>query len=186
MKLTRLFVSIFTITLLVFSSSPVFSASLSNGVANQHYSRLAVAKKMIKKVIKKKVVKKKVIKKKVKKIVKPKQKQPKPLVPESSNGTTTPAAEVPKAQYTVLIENFAFAPATLTIKKGESVEFIQKDAIPHTVTTDPHPLHTQLPGFESSLLSQGQSYIYTFDKAGTWTYHCHPHPTMQGTIVVTE
>jgi plastocyanin len=36
----------------------------------------------------------------------------------------------------------------------------------------------------SELLAKGESYSFTFKKAGTYTYHCTPHPYMKGTVVV--
>jgi plastocyanin len=36
----------------------------------------------------------------------------------------------------------------------------------------------------SSMLMQNQSFSHTFDAAGTYKYHCKPHPFMQGTVTV--
>jgi plastocyanin len=38
--------------------------------------------------------------------------------------------------------------------------------------------------FSSSYLTAGQTYSYTFTKAGTYIYHCGIHKTMAGTIIV--
>ena len=82
------------------------------------------------------------------------------------------------------ISNFAFVPAVIKIKVGDTVVWTNNDAAPHQVASNPHPTHTDLPGLLSGVLSNGQSYSYTFDKAGTWGYHCHIHPSMAGTVVV--
>lgn len=39
---------------------------------------------------------------------------------------------------------------------------------------------------DSGLLAQGGSYSATFDEAGEYAYHCHPHPYMTGRIVVSS
>lgn len=86
-------------------------------------------------------------------------------------GVGTPAAAVD-------IELFAFDPATLRVAAGTTVTWTNRDAIPHTVTAHDG-------GFDSGELAQGQSYSHRFDVPGTHAYHCHPHPNMTGTIVVT-
>ena len=39
---------------------------------------------------------------------------------------------------------------------------------------------------DSGFLAAGESFSYTFTDAGTYTYRCEPHPSMTGTVVVTE
>jgi hypothetical protein len=38
--------------------------------------------------------------------------------------------------------------------------------------------------FDSGAVQPGQSYSFTFDKPGTYTYHCEIHPDMTGTVTV--
>lgn len=139
-----------------------------------------------KKVVPKKAVKaKKVVKKAVKQPVKTVKKAATPVpasTPTPAKSSSTPA----KKTHAVDIKDFAFTPSELKIKTGDSVIFTQRDGTIHTVDTDPHPQHTQLLGFDSGSLSQGQSYTHTFTKAGTFSYHCSPHPNMTAKIVVEE
>lgn len=86
----------------------------------------------------------------------------------------------------ITIESFGFSPATITIKKGTTITWINNDSVNHLVASNPHPVHTDLPGFQSQNLSLGESYSFTFDKVGTFGYHCHLHPSMRGTVIVTE
>jgi plastocyanin len=79
----------------------------------------------------------------------------------------------------VNIKNFAFSPTTVTIKAGQSVEWVNNDSSPHTITSD-----TGL--FDSGNESSGQSYSHKFDKPGTYAYHCAYHPNMKGTVIVTQ
>jgi plastocyanin len=114
-----------------------------------------------------------------------KQQTGEPAVPANNQNTQnqdTPA----QATQTITIKNFAFSPDTLTVKKGTIVTWINEDSAPHLVASDPHPAHTDLPGLQSTPLSKGQGYSFTFDKVGSWGYHCHLHPSMKGTIIVTE
>ncbi len=136
-------------------------------------------KKAIKKPIKKKVVKK--LEQKTNSVTLTPASHKTPVIP-----VATPTEKPTPKTYDVSIQNFSFAPSELKIKVGDKVTFTQKDSTSHTVDTDPHPAHTQLLGFDSGSLSQGQSYTHTFTKAGTFTYHCSPHPSMKGKIIVEE
>ena len=84
----------------------------------------------------------------------------------------------------VAIQGFAFNPPAITVSVGDTVTWTNQDSVPHDVASDPHPTHTDLPGLRSGTLNPGQSYSFTFDKAGTWSYHCHLHPTMKGAVTV--
>ena len=78
---------------------------------------------------------------------------------------------------TVTIENFAFSPASLTVKVGDTVTFVNKDTTGHSATADDG-------SFDTGVFSSGGSEKVTLTKAGTFTYHCTAHPSMKGTIVV--
>lgn len=78
----------------------------------------------------------------------------------------------------VELKGFAFNPRSLTIKKGESVTWTNMDSVAHTVTSDSGS------EISSPSLPTGESYSHTFNAAGTYTYHCTPHPSMKGTIIV--
>ena len=95
----------------------------------------------------------------------------------SPQATPTPApapAPTPKT-YAVSIANFAFAPASITIKKGDSVTFTNNDGMTHTATGS---------NFDTGNLSNGASKTIQFNTPGTFTYHCSIHGSMSGTIVV--
>lgn len=82
----------------------------------------------------------------------------------------------------VTIKDFAFGPKNMTVKKGTKITWTNQDAAHHDVTPD-----KDSPDFVASkLLAKGESYSYTFEKAGTYAYHCSPHPYMKAVIEVTE
>jgi plastocyanin len=82
----------------------------------------------------------------------------------------------------VEIANFVFSPSTLSISVGDTVRWINQDAIIHTVTS------TGSSGsnieFDSGNLGKGESFSLTFETAGTVGYKCSVHPTMLGTIII--
>ena len=70
-----------------------------------------------------------------------------------------------------------FAGETVTISAGQAVRWTNRDPVEHTVTFDGAE-----PG--SPLIPPKSSYVHRFDKPGTYTYHCTPHPFMKGTVIV--
>lgn len=95
---------------------------------------------------------------------------------EAAMQDATESAEV-MDEAEVDIVNFAYSPKTVTIKAGGQVTWTNKDAVAHTATADDG-------SFGTGLLAQGDSESVTFDKAGTYTYYCKPHPNMKATVVV--
>jgi len=79
---------------------------------------------------------------------------------------------------TVLIQNFHFKPAHITIKRGTKVRWINKDMHPHTATANNGR------SFDSGRLGKGQRYSHTFKRAGKKPYHCEIHPFMRGSVLV--
>ena len=91
----------------------------------------------------------------------------------------------------VTIRDYAFSPATITIKAGNSVTWTNDGFSSHTVTSD------SMGVFDSGMLSppmasmdpyggtsSGQTYGMAFPTPGTYKYHCTNHPAMHGTVVV--
>ncbi len=84
----------------------------------------------------------------------------------------------------VKLVNFKFTPAQLTVKVGTTVVWTSEDGVPHTVTADDG-------SFNSGNLKKGDSFKFTFTKAGKFPYYCTFHGTaggggMSGTITVTN
>lgn len=102
----------------------------------------------------------------------------------SNNGASTDAASEGLSQ-AVAIQNSAFSPATITVKKGTTVTWTNQDSMGHNVVADDASNSGGLPT-AADLLSKGESFSHTFDTAGTFDYHCTPHPFMKGTVEVVE
>jgi amicyanin len=104
-----------------------------------------------------------------------------PGMPGMPGMTGTPGsapAPAPAAANAVRIESFVFAPATLTVKVGTTVTWVNHDEEPHTVAAKDGSFHS--PG-----MGTGGTYSFTFSTAGTFDYVCTIHPFMHGTVVVT-
>lgn len=80
---------------------------------------------------------------------------------------------------TVHIANFAFVPATVTVRAGTTVAFVNDDSDAHTVTAVDR-------SFDSGGLDSGESWSHVFASPGTFAYVCALHPVMRATVVVTK
>lgn len=79
--------------------------------------------------------------------------------------------------HNVAIDGTAYAPAAITVKRGDTVVWTNKDPFPHTVTARDG-------AFDSKSIAAGKSWRYTARKSGEFTYFCTLHPTMTGTLTV--
>jgi plastocyanin len=95
-----------------------------------------------------------------------------------AGGVLVARAQTAPAAAAVSIDNFTFAPQTLTVKSGTSVSWTNKDDIPHGIAA------TNNSFARSKALDTDDSYSFTFTTPGTYQYFCYIHPHMTGTIVV--
>ena len=77
----------------------------------------------------------------------------------------------------VVIQAFAFSPATDTIQPGDTVRWSDQDLVPHTATS-------RIGGFDSGTLEAGEDWRYVARAPGKYEYECTLHPTMRGVLVV--
>lgn len=69
-----------------------------------------------------------------------------------------------------------YTPASVTVRAGQTVQFINVSDVAHTVTGN---------GFDSGSISNNSGrYSLSFSKPGTYHYYCTYHPRMHGTLVV--
>jgi plastocyanin len=71
----------------------------------------------------------------------------------------------------------AYEPARIEVKAGTVVVFTNNAPLQHTVTADDG-------SFDSGLIDSGKRWSRKFDSAGSYAFHCTPHPFMKGVIVV--
>lgn len=112
------------------------------------------------------------------------------------HSTTFPDGEI-RGQIlpTTIVEvtSSGFSPSTLTINASDTVTFVNRDTLTHWPASDVHPTHTLYPESGGCIgskfdacrgLEQGEIFPFTFNVAGTWTYHDHLSPGFTGTIIV--
>lgn len=87
-------------------------------------------------------------------------------------------AQEPSAQE-ILIEGFAYKPATIAINVGDTVTWTNLDGAPHTVSADDD-------SFNSDTLGQNDTFSHTFNTAGEFSYICDIHPSMMASVTVND
>jgi plastocyanin len=101
----------------------------------------------------------------------------------SGNSKQQPIGSIPNNSTVVKIvanaRSNSFSPNPVEVKVGETVIWINDDSGRHTVTSKDGI-------FDSGMLGKGQSFSFTFDKAGEYPYYCWPHLNMVGKVVVTK
>jgi plastocyanin len=79
--------------------------------------------------------------------------------------------------HTVEIRGFAYLPATLQVAVGDTVVWVNRDAVPHTATRDGR-------GWDSGSINAEQAWRFIVPASGSQPYYCAFHPTMRGELVV--
>jgi plastocyanin len=77
-----------------------------------------------------------------------------------------------------------YNPSPLNVAVGRTVLWINNDNAAHTVTEGNPSGNTPSNGFDSGILSPGQTFKHAFDKPGTVGYFCRLHPFMLGQVMV--
>lgn len=95
---------------------------------------------------------------------------------DGAGGSTTTTTTADGRRETA-ISGFAFE-GTITVAAGTEVVWTNLDGAGHTVSA-------REGAFDSGgTLEQGQSFSFTFDRAGRYDFYCQIHPSMTGTVVV--
>ena len=98
--------------------------------------------------------------------------------PSSSSPSSSPSAPTTAAAAQIVIDNFAFSPATLTVHPGQSVTVVNHDSVTHTLTASSG-------AFDTGAINPGKSGTFTAPAtAGTYPYICGIHAEMHGTLTV--
>ncbi len=104
---------------------------------------------------------------------------------QTSSSSSTQSTSQTQSADTITYNGTAFSPASLTVKAGTTVTFVNNSDQPMWVASDPHPTHTDYPGFdELKSVDKGGTYSFKFDKTGSHGYHNHLDSGIRGTIVV--
>lgn len=105
------------------------------------------------------------------------------LVFNKNSGQKTPAA----SGFIVKMTVEGFSPAELTIKKDQTVTWVNTTKEFHWPASNLHPTHGIYPEFDPrEPIAPGQTWSFRFDKVGAWRCHDHLQPINQCVINVVD
>ena len=106
--------------------------------------------------------------------------QPSPIPSPTPTPAPTPSANAVVVEILGENGNMSFSPALATLQVGQQVRWHNADRTVHTATQDGG-------GFDTGFLAPGAtSASITLNAAGSLRYHCSVHPSMVGTLNVTQ
>jgi len=126
---------------------------------------------------------------------------PTPTPTPVSEESPLPLPTVLESKVTVTYSDSGYSPATITVKKGDTVVFDNKGSFSMWTASAFHPTHKAYPGSGIEMCGTntlvaifdacreygaGESWEFQFNEAGTWKYHNHLQPNHTGTVVVVE
>jgi len=76
----------------------------------------------------------------------------------------------------IVMENLVFAPAEVTAKVGDTIEWVNKDVFVHTATARNGDFDVNLP--------PKKTVTSVLQKAGTVEYYCRYHPNMKAVLKI--
>jgi plastocyanin len=118
---------------------------------------------------------------------------PAPIAPQATVATPPPAltteSVLPTIQNTVSdntirINKKGFDPASITVKMGSTVRWVNEDATADAALYNPTHRIALANSKNSPLLSPGQSWSWIFDQPGSYDYDDLIHPALHGMVVV--
>jgi plastocyanin len=97
--------------------------------------------------------------------------------PTDGKQNTQPEYQPANGEVVVVIQDFVFKPAELTVPSGTKVTWINKDEAPHTATSVDKK-------FNSGGMDTDDKFSFVFNDKGEYPYFCALHPQMKATITV--
>ena len=80
------------------------------------------------------------------------------------------------------LTDILFQPNPVQVSTGDTVEWINRDSILHTITSTQNVTADEQ--FDSGILAPNSTFEHTFTEAGEYPYSCVLHPNHGGTVIV--
>lgn len=106
------------------------------------------------------------------------------VTPVSTESSSPSGSMTNEKAVTVTLTSSGFDPATITVKAGTKVTWVNKSGVEATVNSDKHPTHLLYTPLNLGSFVRGASLSLVFDKPGSYGYHNHLDPSQTGTVVV--
>lgn len=85
----------------------------------------------------------------------------------------------PSRVHEVEIQAARFLPPTVAVAEGDTVRWVNRDLVPHTVTAEDG-------GWGSGALAPGEAFVLVVGRVEASRYICSYHPTMTGVLAMTR
>lgn len=95
---------------------------------------------------------------------------------ETTTTTTTAATPGDDGVLEIELRGFAFAPSSVTVPVGTTIEWVNRDGVDHTTTSST--------GEWNQGLAQNDTFRYVADSPGEFDYVCTIHMGMAATLIV--
>jgi plastocyanin len=92
-----------------------------------------------------------------------------------------PASAVPPKKTTINIAGMAYSPTPVTVRVGETVEWVNKDVVDHTATEKNAASKEALWNVS---IAPGKSATVVMKTRGSFDYFCRYHPNMVARLTV--
>ncbi len=103
--------------------------------------------------------------------------------PSSPSQITSPSTS-PTGSNAITFDGSQFSPATLTVKSGSKVTITNTSSNELQMDSNPHPVHTDDTDLNVGSVLAGLSKTFTVTKTGSFGYHDHLDPSIQGQITI--
>ena len=108
-----------------------------------------------------------------------------PTTSSTSSSTQSPnSANSQSASDTITFDGSQFSPASLTVKSGTMVTIKNASSQDLQMDSNPHPVHTDDTDLNVGVVAVGHSQTFTVTKTGSFGYHDHLDPSIQGKITI--
>ena len=95
----------------------------------------------------------------------------------AGRAASAPSRAAPAPAHTVTIAGMRFSPAVVQARRGERIEWVNNDLVPHTVTARDG-------SFDSKTIAAGASWAWVPTRAGSAAYACAYHPDMTASVTI--
>jgi len=101
-----------------------------------------------------------------------------------TTGSVSPTMKNAVSDNTIHISKKGFDPASITVKSGSTVRWVNEDSTTDAALYNPTHRITLVTIKDSPLLSPGQGWSWIFNEPGTYDYSDMIHTVPKGTVIV--
>ena len=85
---------------------------------------------------------------------------------------------------TIIFDGSSFSPTSITVKSGTTVTIKNTSQQDMQMDSNPHPVHTDDTDLNVGDVPPGQTKTFTVTKKGSFGYHDHLNPSIEGKITI--